>query len=160
MIIWGSKGKEKTIAEGVFYCPQCKTTSPYRHKRVGKYFTLYFIPLFETKNLGEYIECQSCFMTFKTEVLNYSQSLEQDHEQQEEIKKMIKVISDGLDKGASVQFIASLIKDAGGNEEIISAAIMAATKGKVKGCSKCGSVYKATLSYCSICGSPLFYPQD
>jgi predicted RNA-binding Zn-ribbon protein involved in translation (DUF1610 family) len=157
MIIWGSKGKEKTIAEGQFYCPQCRTSRPYRHKKVAKYFTLYFIPLFETKNLGEYIECQWCFTTFRTEVLHYSRSLEQDHEQQEKIKKMITDISDGLDAGASLQSIASIIKAAGGNEDASSAAIFAATQGKIKVCSKCGAVFKATLSYCSICGSLLIH---
>jgi hypothetical protein len=155
MIIWGSKGKEKTIAEGQFFCPHCSTSRSYRHKRIGKYFTLYFIPLFETKNLGEYIECQSCFMTFRTEVLNYSRSLEQDHEQQENIKKMITDISDGLDAGASLQSVASIIKAAGGNEDAASAAIYAATQGKIKVCTQCGAAFKAVLNYCSICGSPL-----
>jgi hypothetical protein len=94
-------------------------------------------------------------MTFRTEVLHYSRSLEQEQEQQEKVKKVITDISDELDAGASLQSIASIIKGAGGNEDAASAAIFAATQGKIKVCSKCGAVFKATLSYCSICGTPL-----
>ncbi|MGA2503153.1 MAG: zinc-ribbon domain-containing protein [Anaerolineales bacterium] len=155
MIIWGSKGKQKTLGQGIFFCPQCSTMRPYHRKKVSKYFTLYFIPLFETKNLGEYIECQWCLTTFRTEVLKYTQSLEQKHEQQLQIQKMIAEISEGLDAGASLQSVASIIKASGGNEEIASAAIYAVTQGKIKGCRKCGVAFKATLSYCSICGTPL-----
>jgi hypothetical protein len=70
MIIWGSRGREKEMSSGQFYCPKCATLRPYKFKRVGKYFTLYFIPLFETKKLGEYVECQHCHQTFNPEVLN------------------------------------------------------------------------------------------
>jgi hypothetical protein len=155
MIILGSRGKEKTISEGQFYCPKCRALQTYKHKKVGKYFTLYFIPLFETKKLGEYIECQACHNTFKTEVLDYSRSLEQKDEQEQQIKKVIQDIAEGLDAGASLQSVSSLIKASGGNEEIASAALFAATKGKIKSCKNCGATFKATLSYCSICGTLL-----
>ena len=71
MIIWGSRSREKEISSGQFYCPNCDTLRPYKFKRVGKYFTLYFIPLFETQKLGEYVECQYCHQTFEPKVLNY-----------------------------------------------------------------------------------------
>ena len=71
MIIWGSKGKTKVAERGTFMCPTCNSLQRYEHHVTGKYFTLYFIPLFKTKTLGEYVECQSCFMTFKPEVLEY-----------------------------------------------------------------------------------------
>jgi hypothetical protein len=155
MIIWGSKGKLKTIAEGQFYCPNCQGTRSYQRKRVAKYFTLYFIPLFQTQNLGEFIECQTCLVTFRTEVLNYSQSLEQEHEQRQKINQMIKDISNELEAGTSIQSMASAIKAAGGNEELASAAIAAATQGKIRYCKNCGSAFKAPLSFCSTCGTAL-----
>lgn len=69
MLIWGSKGKEKEISQGQFFCPKCGDLRPYKHKRVSKYFTLYFIPLFETKNLGEVVECQICSSGFDPKIL-------------------------------------------------------------------------------------------
>ncbi|MEA3209107.1 MAG: hypothetical protein QOE70_2164 [Chthoniobacter sp.] len=70
MIIWGSKAKQKQIATGTFYCPQCRKESAYSHLRVSRYFTLYFIPLFPTQTLGEAICCTTCAGEFKTAVLS------------------------------------------------------------------------------------------
>ncbi|MGY8770835.1 MAG: zinc-ribbon domain-containing protein [Pirellulales bacterium] len=60
MIIWGSTSKDKVLGEGTFFCPSCRGNANFDHHRVSQYFTLYFIPLFQTSNLGEYIECHSC----------------------------------------------------------------------------------------------------
>ncbi len=69
MIIWGSKSKEKEVGAGQFHCPNCDEQSSYIHKKVGRYFTLYFIPLFQTEELGEFVECQRCQQAYKPNVL-------------------------------------------------------------------------------------------
>lgn len=69
MLIWESKGKEKELSQGQFFCPKCNVLRPYQQKRVSKMFTPYFIPLFETKNLGEAVECQVCKGGFDPKVL-------------------------------------------------------------------------------------------
>ncbi|MCR9982905.1 zinc ribbon domain-containing protein [Vibrio alginolyticus] len=74
MIIWGSKGREIVEEEGSFFCPECQKETNYCLKRVGKYFTLYFIPLFQTKELGKFVECSQCLTQFKPEILNYDPS--------------------------------------------------------------------------------------
>ena len=76
MVIWGSKGKSKTIGTGSFYCPHCESHQLFKHEEVSKYFTLYFIPLFKTHKLGEYLECQTCLKTFKPEVMEYSRQFD------------------------------------------------------------------------------------
>ena len=81
MIIFGSKGRQKELGHGTFYCPKCNDIRPYIQKRVSRYFTLYFIPLFETKNLGEVVECQSCKTSFDPKVLDPSS------------QKMLKVVA-------------------------------------------------------------------
>jgi len=70
MIIWGTRGRETEIGTGTFYCPKCDDQKPFTRKKVGNYFTLFFIPLFEIKKLGEYLQCADCNTTFKPEVLN------------------------------------------------------------------------------------------
>jgi hypothetical protein len=72
MIIWGSKGRERTVASGEFYCPQCLGHSPYIRRRVSRYFTLYFIPLFPLETYGEYVECRTCGVQLAPEVLDLS----------------------------------------------------------------------------------------
>jgi hypothetical protein len=72
MIIWGSKAKEARVATGTFFCPQCMADSSYSHMRVSRYFTLYFIPLFPTSTLGEYIHCHGCNGQMKNIVLQFT----------------------------------------------------------------------------------------
>src|SRR5881396_2577280 len=69
MIIFGTKNRLKTIGTGQFYCPRCQAQRTYEHKQAKRYFTLYFVPLIPMGDLGEFVECQTCHMTFKTDVL-------------------------------------------------------------------------------------------
>jgi len=69
MIIYGHKSREIDVASGQFHCPKCDAQRPYIHKQVARYFTLFFVPLFKTKTLGEYVECQVCHRAFKPEIL-------------------------------------------------------------------------------------------
>jgi uncharacterized tellurite resistance protein B-like protein len=74
MIIWGSKGITGKTGSGDFNCPICAGPQKFEQKRVRRFFTLYFIPLFPTSTLGEYVECGSCQGTFDPEILNYDPS--------------------------------------------------------------------------------------
>ena len=70
MIIYGHRTRETDVATGEFYCPRCQTQCTFKQKRVDRYFTLFFIPLFRLGHLGDYVECQTCLTTYKTDVLN------------------------------------------------------------------------------------------
>ena len=72
MIIFGTRGVTSTAASGSFFCPHCNDQLAYKHKRVRRFFTLYFIPVIPLDQLGEYIECQRCRNTFQTRVLDYN----------------------------------------------------------------------------------------
>lgn len=72
MIIWGWKGKEHRIGSGRFFCPNCRSEAAYDHMRVSRYFTLYFIPLFPTSALGQYVRCCSCKAQLKEVVLKWT----------------------------------------------------------------------------------------
>jgi len=72
MIIYGYRNRESDVATGEFYCSRCQTRRAFKHKRMDRYFTLFFIPLFRLGRLGEYVECQTCFTTYKPDVLNLS----------------------------------------------------------------------------------------
>jgi uncharacterized tellurite resistance protein B-like protein len=76
LIIWGSRGVTSTLKSGQFHCPKCQGKRLYEHKRVRRFFTLYFIPLFPIKDLGEFVECQTCDQTYKEEVLDYDPEAE------------------------------------------------------------------------------------
>jgi hypothetical protein len=153
MIIWGSKGKTKTIGRGQFMCPRCQQLRSYEHKQVGKYFTLYFIPLFQTSNLGEYIECKVCLTPFEKSVLDYDSGL------QNEMQELLESIQKQLDSGLPVNIIYDNMIKEGASEDLANNVIAIATKGKLKVCNKCRIVYSASLSFCANWGNILTDPE-
>lgn len=72
LIIFGTKGVTSTVGSGPFWCPSCNMQQYYQHKKVRRYFTLYWIPLIPLDTLGEYIECGTCGGTFQQQVLSYN----------------------------------------------------------------------------------------
>ncbi len=70
MIIFGTRGVTYNHEQGQFHCPSCGPQS-FRHKRVRRFFTLYFIPVIPLDLLGEYVECGACRGTYKPEVLQF-----------------------------------------------------------------------------------------
>ena len=68
MIIFGTRGVTYGAGKGMFHCPRCGAQS-YKHKRVRRFFTLYFVPLVPLDLLGEYVECQGCYSTWDPEIL-------------------------------------------------------------------------------------------
>jgi len=69
LIIFGSKGVTSTVGTGDFQCPACGKPAPYEHKRMRRFFTLYWIPLIPLDTLGEYVQCLNCRSELKAEVL-------------------------------------------------------------------------------------------
>jgi zinc-ribbon family len=76
MIIWGSRSVTSTVNRGRFFCPSCRQQQAYSHRRMKRFFTLYFIPLIPMNTLGEYIECDACKDTYKEAVLSYDPDAE------------------------------------------------------------------------------------
>lgn len=83
MIIFGTRGVKSTMEEGTFLCPQCNCEERYKYKKVTNFFTLYFIPLIPLGKAGEYVECQRCYGTFVSRVLDYNPREEQNDFQSE-----------------------------------------------------------------------------
>jgi hypothetical protein len=75
MIIWGWTTREIVQGSGQFHCPQCNGQRQYHLVRVATYFTLYFIPLFETQHLGDCLTCQTCQLKFTPNVLGFKAGL-------------------------------------------------------------------------------------
>lgn len=69
LIIFGTRGVTYSAGAGDFWCPSCRDNRRYDHKRVRRFFTLYFIPIIPLDILGEYVECDHCKDTFTPEVL-------------------------------------------------------------------------------------------
>lgn len=57
-------------SRGHFFCPRCNNVRPYQLKRASVDFTFYFVPLFETGELEEFVVCQLCNKGYDPKVLD------------------------------------------------------------------------------------------
>lgn len=147
MIIWGSRGREIHVSSGEFYCPRCERTTTYNRKRIAKYFTLYFVPLFQTDNLGEYVECQICGQTYKPEVLDYKPP--------SAAERLMIAIRDELESGMPLHMLEKKLVASGFPEPDASELVQIATNGDQVVCRRCGFEYLGKIQTCANCGNGL-----
>lgn len=69
LLIAGTKVSEDQIGSGTFNCPYEGSPQQYRHVRLQKKATAFFVPVVNLSDIGEYVQCQSCGSTFNPEVL-------------------------------------------------------------------------------------------
>jgi hypothetical protein len=69
-LIWGTKVRFKTIANGTFFCPRCGGDRPYERRLAKRWFHLYYIPLFPTSTVGEQVRCGVCQTSYNEAVLS------------------------------------------------------------------------------------------
>lgn len=149
MIIWGSRGKTTEVGTGQFFCPRCQCLRKYVRKDVGRYFTLYFIPLFKTSTVAEYIECQVCLTPFETKVLDL------DPAAAAAIQALLSNITGLIEKGLPIHAVYKQLIDDGASKDAANTIISMATGGKMKTCKACELIYADNLKYCSNCGGAL-----
>jgi tellurite resistance protein len=75
IIIYGTRGMTSVGGMGRFHCPDCGP-SAYKHQKVRRWFTLFFIPMIPLDLAGEYVECGKCYGTFELDVLSYDPAVE------------------------------------------------------------------------------------
>ena len=121
MIIWGSSGITSTKAKGETHCPACAGAMPYQHKKVRRFFTLYFIPLIPLETVSEYVECQSCKGTFHMDILGYDPE-EEKQAIQAEFHRGVKgvmvrmMLADGVIDDEEVQTVCRIYGDLTGTQ--------------------------------------------
>lgn len=69
MVIWGFRWRDKAKSEGTFFCPHCGQMRPYKLKRPGYYFSLFFVPLLRVWKRSDVVECQVCNSRFDPGIL-------------------------------------------------------------------------------------------
>ena len=146
-IIWGSRGRVKDVSFGEFHCPQCDQARDYVHKRAKRYFTLYWIPLFPTETLGEFIECRGCGGQFTPEVLEHRPP------SREEI--LIGIARGELEKGLPLHMIEQRMINGGVHPDLARDLADRALGDSSNVCQTCGHVYADVIPACSNCGAVL-----
>ena len=114
LIIFGTRGVTYGSEGGQFFCPDCEGKQQYLHRRVRRFFTLYFIPVIPLDLLGEYIECQSCTSTYKLSILDFDPTKAAAAEEAEFQKAMRRVLvmmmlADGVIEESEIEAIQTII---------------------------------------------------
>lgn len=114
LIIFGTRGVTYGSESGQFYCPDCDGEKTYRHRRVRRFFTLYFIPLIPLDLLGEYVECQTCTSTYKPSILEFDPKSSEKREEAEFRQAMRRVLvlmmlADGVVEDSEIEAIQQIL---------------------------------------------------
>jgi hypothetical protein len=150
MIIFGSKPRVKTVGNGMFYCPKCQATRHYDHKKGKNYFTLYFVPIFPIGDLGEFVECQTCHMTFQVDVLKLKAP-----PPKLDLATLLNSVKSNLENGQPVEYVLRDLVTAGLDRDIALNTIKSSVGTARRQCSQCGLSYAANVTTCSECNIPL-----
>ena len=70
LLIWGFKVRSKLLSVHTFFCPACGGDRGGRLLSARRWFTLFWIPLIPLKEVGDYVECDTCHGHFQTAVLD------------------------------------------------------------------------------------------
>ncbi len=150
MIIFGTKGRAKSVDSGEFFCPNCQQRRPYDYKEVKRYFTLYFIPLIPMGHLGEYVECGWCNMQFKSEVLQYKPK------KQVSVGDVLNAMGDEVKEGrAPIEYAIRDMTQLGIDRDAATSLINGYVgEGRMK-CDSCGLTYADGVTTCVECDGEL-----
>lgn len=147
MIIWGSTGREIEQERGEFHCPQCEGPQGYKRMRVATYFTLYFIPLFETQHHGDYIGCLRCSGQFRPEVLDYRAP--------SAAERIVESIRADLESGTPLQMARTKLTNNGVDAAMAEQLVEAAAGSDHQTCTACKLTFVPEVKRCSACGGAL-----
>lgn len=153
MIIWGSKVRSKKLDEGQFHCPRCQTTRTYHYKRATRYFSLYFIPLIPMKDLGEFVECQTCGSAFEPIVLRTRPA--QAAASGDQLATMLNTLKSRLEEGYSTEYMVRDLTAARLDRDVALKAVNDAIGTARKTCPACKLTYASTVMACRECGRTL-----
>ncbi len=147
IFIGGLSDRQKEVSSGSFTCPHCGVPRPYKLMKAGRYFSLYFIPLFRTKDLGEYVQCQHCQRTFDPQVLSYK-GLSATERLEQEIRKELQ---SGMPLHMMVEKLISQHMD----RTTADLYVKRAAGGQTVTCTQCKFDYLHGVERCLNCGSEL-----
>ena len=114
LIIFGTRGITYGSQGGQFHCPDCDAREQYLHRKVRRFFTLYFIPLIPLDLLGEYVECQKCTSTYKPSVLEFDPGANEERGEAEFRQAMRRVLvlmmlADGVVEESELDAITTIL---------------------------------------------------
>lgn len=156
IIIWGTRSREVEVGSGSFTCPRCQAQREYVRKRVGTYFTLFFIPLFRIKDHGEFVECAICHQKYELSVLDRRLgALPKAGPIVSEMDRLRTMILRDLEGGMPLQMAQQKLINKGIHVDSAEHAVTTVAGVGVRTCPACGLWYANSIERCTSCGAML-----
>ncbi len=150
MIVMGSKDRIIDLGAGRFYCPNCGVVRQYIRRRSARYFTLYFIPLFQVENKGEFVECSTCGYIYPTEILDPNNGQRIYWGQQ-----TTATIRANLESGMPIHMLMRRLVGDGFDPQLAFHNLWAVMGETARTCPSCHFTYHRSIQICANCGSEL-----
>ena len=83
MLLIGTMNLTRTVGEGMFYCPTCRSHQPYRLRSRRPFLTIYFIPVVPVGGAEPFVQCNTCKASWDTAVLQATQETQKEQELQQ-----------------------------------------------------------------------------
>ena len=147
VLLLGSRGREVSAGTGEFYCPACGDMRPYKRKRIGRYFTVYFIPVFQIEKLAEWLQCEVCQKVFPIEVLQ--------HAPPPNPQRILEEVKKDLTAGMSVQQTQIKLRNSGLRPDLMYKVIEVVIGDQRVTCPNCKYEFLAGATFCGNCGTKL-----
>jgi hypothetical protein len=147
ILVWGSRVRVIDLDSGEFHCPECGQPRTYSQRRVARYFTLFWIPLFPTANLGEYVECHHCGRQYTDDILSYTPPGPSE--------RAARRARGDLDSGMPTHMVERKLIGEGLKPADAESIVSAALGDDARVCQDCGFVYGALVRSCSNFGGGL-----
>lgn len=146
MIIFGTKAKTQTLRTGKFMCPRCQQERAYSYKKAKRYFSIYFIPIIPLDDMGEFVECDTCGMTYAPEVLSMRVA-----KPQPDVARYLNSIKARLAQGCPLEYMVRDLTADGLDREIANTLVASAAGATQKRCPQCDLTYISEVTTCSEC---------
>ncbi len=153
-IIFGTRVRQSPIGEGQFVCPSCHSQRTYTKTKATRWFTLYFLPVIPLGTVGEYVQCQTCGVTFKPAVLDMKVQPQVAQSSQRDLASLINTVPQRLAEGQSVEYVVRDLTGAGVDRDAALAMLKPHLSNGTMSCESCGLTYAAGVKTCSQCNNP------
>ncbi len=151
IVIFGARDRETVIASGYFLCPACGQLRPYKHKRLARYFAIYFLPIFPLQSLGEMIECQTCQHGYRLEEIRRSTRLITEGD-------LLRAVSIELQRGLPLHRLQRRLVEDGLDRSEAVRIVHHCIHGRQRTCPRCQFAYLPSVRFCTNCGQALSAP--
>lgn len=149
-IILGERERAVEQSRDELFCPNCNTTRAFKRMHVGSYFTLFFVPIFEMRRIGQHVECLHCKSRYDPKsVSSESPTL---------AYRAVTAARSDLEAGTAVEQVIDKLAKGMTTRDLATQFVNSAAGVDRRKCAACNLTYIPAVETCKRCERPLDDP--